>query len=216
MQQNTRMIPNIANKKMFQLLDIIGTLFFAISGVLTGMSKKLDAFGVFVIAFVTALGGGTLRDVLIGKTPVGWMINTQYIYIVLLGVCIAFLFRKKLDRLRISLFLFDTIGLGIFTIIGIEKGISKNLDPIICIALGTMTASFGGVIRDILCNEIPVLFRKEIYATVCLAGGGLFFFLKQFQLNQDVLYLLTTCFIITFRLLAVYYKWSLPQLKNEN
>lgn len=208
------MIPNIANKNMFQLLDIIGTLFFAISGVLTGMNKKLDAFGVFVIAFVTALGGGTLRDVLIGKTPVGWMINTQYIYIVLLGVCIAFLFRKKLDRLRISLFLFDTIGLGIFTIIGIEKGISKGLEPMICIALGTMTASFGGVIRDILCNEIPVLFRKEIYATVCILGGSLFFFLKQFNLNQDILYLLTTCFIIILRLLAVYYKWSLPQLKS--
>lgn len=209
------MIPNFVNKKMFQLLDIIGTLFFAISGVLTGLNKKLDAFGVFIIAFVTALGGGTLRDILIGKTPVGWMIDTQYIYIVLFGVLISVLFRKKLDQLRVSLFLFDTIGLGIFTIIGIEKGISKELDPMICIALGTMTASFGGVIRDILCNEIPVLFRKEIYATICIAGGCLYFFLKQFHLNQDLLYLLTSSFIITLRLLAVYYKWSLPQLYKE-
>lgn len=209
------MIPNFVNKKMFHLLDIIGTLFFAISGVLTGLNKKLDAFGVFVIAFVTALGGGTLRDILIGKTPVGWMIDTQYIYIVLLGVLISVLFRKKLDQLRVSLFLFDTIGLGIFTIIGIEKGISKELDPMICIALGTMTASFGGVIRDILCNEIPILFRKEIYATICIIGGGLYFFLKQLNLNQDLLYLLTSSFIITLRLLAVYYKWSLPQLYKE-
>ncbi len=209
------MIPNFVNKKMFHLLDIIGTLFFAISGVLTGLNKKLDAFGVFIIAFVTALGGGTLRDILIGKTPVGWMIDTQYIYIVLLGVLISVLFRKKLDQLRVSLFLFDTIGLGIFTIIGIEKGISKELDPMICIALGTMTASFGGVIRDILCNEIPILFRKEIYATICIIGGGLYFFLKQFHLNQDLLYLLTSSFIITLRLLAVYYKWSLPQLYKE-
>jgi len=209
------MIPNFVNKKMFHLLDIIGTLFFAISGVLTGLNKKLDAFGVFIIAFVTALGGGTLRDILIGKTPVGWMIDTQYIYIVLLGVLISVLFRKKLDQLRVSLFLFDTIGLGIFTIIGIEKGISKELDPMICIALGTMTASFGGVIRDILCNEIPILFRKEIYATICIIGGGLYFFLKQLNLNQDLLYLLTSSFIITLRLLAVYYKWSLPQLYKE-
>lgn len=209
------MIPNFVNKKMFQLLDIIGTLFFAISGVLTGLNKKLDAFGVFVIAFVTALGGGTLRDILIGKTPVGWMIDTQYIYIVIFGVLISVLFRKKLDQLRVSLFLFDTIGLGIFTIIGIEKGISKELDPMICIALGTMTASFGGVIRDILCNEIPILFRKEIYATICIIGGGLYFFLKQLNLNQDLLYLLTSSFIITLRLLAVYYKWSLPQLYKE-
>lgn len=209
------MIPNFVNKKMFQLLDIIGTLFFAISGVLTGLNKKLDAFGVFIIAFVTALGGGTLRDILIGKTPVGWMIDTQYIYIVIFGVLISVLFRKKLDQLRVSLFLFDTIGLGIFTIIGIEKGISKELDPMICIALGTMTASFGGVIRDILCNEIPILFRKEIYATICIIGGGLYFFLKQLNLNQDLLYLLTSSFIITLRLLAVYYKWSLPQLYKE-
>jgi len=209
------MIPNFVNKKMFHLLDIVGTLFFAISGVLTGLNKKLDAFGVFVIAFVTALGGGTLRDILIGKTPVGWMIDTQYIYIVLFGVLISVLFRKKLDQLRVSLFLFDTIGLGIFTIIGIEKGISKELDPMICIALGTMTASFGGVIRDILCNEIPILFRKEIYATICIIGGGLYFFLKQLNLNQDLLYLLTSSFIITLRLLAVYYKWSLPQLYKE-
>lgn len=209
------MIPNFVNKKMFHLLDIIGTLFFAISGVLTGLNKKLDAFGVFIIAFVTALGGGTLRDILIGKTPVGWMIDTQYIYIVLFGVLISVLFRKKLDQLRVSLFLFDTIGLGIFTIIGIEKGISKELDPMICIALGTMTASFGGVIRDILCNEIPILFRKEIYATICIIGGGLYFFLKQLNLNQDLLYLLTSSFIITLRLLAVYYKWSLPQLYKE-
>lgn len=209
------MIPNFVNKKMFHLLDIIGTLFFAISGVLTGLNKKLDAFGIFVIAFVTALGGGTLRDILIGKTPVGWMIDTQYIYIVLFGVLISVLFRKKLDQLRVSLFLFDTIGLGIFTIIGIEKGISKELDPMICIALGTMTASFGGVIRDILCNEIPILFRKEIYATICIIGGGLYFFLKQLNLNQDLLYLLTSSFIITLRLLAVYYKWSLPQLYKE-
>ena len=114
-----------------------------------------------------------------------------------------------------SLFLFDTIGLGIFTIIGIEKGISKELDPMICIALGTMTASFGGVIRDILCNEIPILFRKEIYATICIIGGGLYFFLEQLNLNQDLLYLLTSSFIITLRLLAVYYKWSLPQLYKE-
>lgn len=210
------MIPNIANKNMFQLLDIIGTLFFAISGVLTGMNKKLDAFGVFVIAFVTALGGGTLRDVLIGKTPVGWMIDTKYIYLIIIGVLIAIIFRNKLDKLKISIFLFDTIGLGIFTIIGIEKGISKGLEPMICIALGTMTASFGGVIRDILCNEIPVLFRKEIYATVCIVGGSLFFFLKQFEINKDALYLITSLFIITFRLLAVYYKWSLPQLKNKD
>ena len=195
---------------MFQFLDIIGTLAFAISGALTGWHKKLDPFGVFIIAFVTALGGGTLRDVLIGKAPVGWMLDLTYVYVIILGFVATIILKKRLEKLRISLFLFDTIGLGIFTIIGIEKGIDVGLHPIICIALGTMTASFGGVIRDILCNEIPVIFRKEIYATISISGGVLFFTLNEFSLNTDVLYLVTSLFMIAFRLLAVKNKWYLP------
>uniref|UniRef100_UPI00404992B8 trimeric intracellular cation channel family protein n=1 Tax=Flavobacterium sp. TaxID=239 RepID=UPI00404992B8 len=195
---------------MFQILDIIGTFVFAISGALTGWHKKLDLFGVFIIAFVTALGGGTLRDALIGRTPVGWMEDLTYVYIIILGFFTTIVLRAKLERLRISLFLFDTIGLGIFTIIGIEKGVEVGLHPIICIALGTMTASFGGVIRDILCNEIPIIFRKEIYATVSISGGLLFFTLNELQLNTDVLYVITSLFMIAFRLLAVRNKWYLP------
>jgi uncharacterized membrane protein YeiH len=200
---------------MFQILDIIGTLVFAISGALTGWHKKLDIFGVFIIAFVTALGGGTLRDVLIGKTPVGWMEDLTYVYIIVLGFFATIAFKAKLEKLRISLFLFDTIGLGIFTIIGIEKGIAIGLHPIICIALGTMTASFGGVIRDILCNEIPIIFRKEIYATISISGGVLFFVLNEFQLNTNVLYVVTSLFMIVFRLLAVKNKWYLPSPYKE-
>ena len=157
---------------MFHLLDIIGTIAFALSGALTAMSKKLDLFGVFIIAFVTAVGGGTLRDVMIGITPVGWMLDLEYVYVICLSFGLALLFRKKFERLRTSLFLFDTIGLGVFTLIGLEKGINIGLHPIVCIALGTMTACFGGVIRDILCAEIPVIFRKEIYATICSSFDG--------------------------------------------
>ncbi|MCB0443078.1 MAG: trimeric intracellular cation channel family protein [Flavobacterium sp.] len=197
---------------MFHLLDVIGTMAFAISGVLTALNKKLDPFGVFIIAFVTAVGGGTLRDVLIGRTPVGWMQDLTYVYVILLGFVLALIFRKKLDRLRTSLFLFDTIGLGVFTLIGLEKGIETGLHPIICIALGTMTACFGGVIRDILCNEIPIIFRREIYATICIIGGMVFFALKHFNLNNDVLYLVTSLVIITIRLMAVKFKWYLPTI----
>lgn len=185
---------------------------FAISGVLTAFGKKLDPFGVFIIAFVTSVGGGTLRDILIGRTPVGWMLDITYVYAIIVGYFLALIFRKRLDGFRTSLFLFDTIGLGVFTLIGLEKGIIAGLHPIICIALGTMTACFGGVIRDILCTEIPVIFRKEIYATICILGGLLFFVLKYFNINDDLLYLITSSFIITIRLLAVKYKWSLPTL----
>ena len=200
---------------MFHLLDIIGTMAFAMSGALTAMHKKLDAFGIFIIAFVTAVGGGTLRDIMIGRTPVGWMLDLKYVYVIIVGFILAIVFRKKFDRLRTSLFLFDTIGLGVFTLIGLEKGINIGLHPVICIALGTMTACFGGVIRDILCTEIPVIFRKEIYATVCIFGGIVFFFLKEMNLENDILYLITSVVIISGRLMAVKYKWYLPTLEHK-
>ena len=200
---------------IFYLLDIIGTMAFAMSGALTAMNKKLDPFGVFIIAFVTAVGGGTLRDVLIGRTPVGWMQDLNYVYLIIIGFFLAIIFRKKLDRLRTSLFLFDTIGLGVFTLIGLEKGINIGLHPTICIALGTMTACFGGVIRDILCNDIPVIFRREIYATICIIGGVLFFTLRELNLNQDVLYLITSVVMISIRLMAVKFRWYLPALEKK-
>jgi uncharacterized membrane protein YeiH len=200
---------------MFHLLDIIGTMAFAMSGALTAMNKKLDPFGVFIIAFVTAVGGGTLRDIMIGRTPVGWMQDLNYVYVIVIGFILAILFRKKFDRLRTSLFLFDTIGLGVFTLIGLEKGISVGLHPVICIALGTMTACFGGVIRDILCTEIPVIFRREIYATICILGGIVFFLLRKLDLDNDVLYLTTSLVIISVRLMAVKFKWYLPTLEHK-
>ncbi|WP_300565563.1 trimeric intracellular cation channel family protein [Flavobacterium sp.] len=200
---------------MFYLLDIIGTMAFAMSGVLTAMNKKMDPFGVFIIAFVTAVGGGTLRDVMIGRTPVGWMNDLNYVYAILTGFVLAWIFRKKLDRLRTSLFVFDTIGLGVFTLVGLQKGIDIHLHPVICIALGTITACFGGVIRDILCNDIPVIFRKEVYATICIIGGMVFFGLRKLHLNNDILYLLTSLVIIIIRLMAVKFNWSLKPIEKE-
>jgi uncharacterized membrane protein YeiH len=198
---------------MIEVLDIIGVFVFAISGVLTAIDKKLDLFGVFIIAFVTALGGGTLRDALIGRTPVGWMQDLNYVYLIIAAYVVAIVFRNYLNKLRLSLFLFDTIGLGVFTLIGIEKGLEYGLHPIICIALGTITATFGGLIRDILCNEIPLLLRKgTIYATICIIGGILFFILKALGLQDSINELVTSLFIIAFRLAAVKYKMSLPVL----
>lgn len=208
-------VKKIHTLKIFYLLDIIGTMAFAVSGALTAINKKLDPFGVFIIAFVTAVGGGTLRDILIGRTPVGWMRDLNYVYLIIAGYFLAVIFRKKLDRLRTSLFLFDTIGLGVFTLIGLEKGLEIQLHPVICIALGTMTACFGGVTRDILCNEIPVIFRREIYATICIIGGILFFILKRWNLDNDILYLITSSVMISIRLMAVKFKWYLPALERR-
>jgi len=201
---------------IFYILDILGTIAFAISGALVAMNKKMDPFGVFIIAFVTAVGGGTLRDVLIGKQPVIWMTDITYVFLISSAVFIAILFRKKLKHLQKSLFLFDTIGLGIFTITGTEIGINAHFHPVISIALGTMTASFGGVIRDILCNEVPILFRKEIYATACIFGSIAFIILHHLNIDQTIVYVSTILIVIAIRLVAVKYKLSLPTFYSEN
>ena len=195
---------------LFNILDIMGTIAFAISGALAAMERKLDLFGVFIIAFVTAIGGGTLRDTLIGETPVTWMENPVYVYLIGVVTILAIIFRNKINYLKKSLFLFDTIGLGIFTITGVEIGIRSELAPIIVIALGTMTGTFGGVIRDILCNEIPVIFRKEIYATACIVGATAFVILYDLGMNKDVIYLVTSLTVIGIRLIVVKYHISLP------
>ncbi|WP_339757089.1 trimeric intracellular cation channel family protein [uncultured Winogradskyella sp.] len=195
-----------------QVIDILGTIAFAISGVLVAMSKRMDPFGVFIIAFVTAVGGGTLRDLLIGSTPVFWMTDMTFIYVIAAAALVAVIFRNQLKHLRRSLFLFDTIGIGLYTIIGIEKGLNIGLNPIICIALGTITACFGGVIRDILCNEIPVIFRKEIYATACIFGGVTYFVLREFIGDENLIFVIALTVVITIRLLAVIFKISLPSL----
>ena len=198
-----------------QTIDILGTIAFAISGVLVAMSKRMDPFGVFIIAFVTAVGGGTLRDLLIGSVPVFWMIDMTFIYVIAAATLVAVLLRNQLKHLRRSLFLFDTIGIGLYTVIGIEKGLNAELHPMICIALGTMTACFGGVIRDILCNEIPVIFRKEVYATACIFGGITYFVLREFIEDQNLIFVIALSVVITIRLLAVIFKISLPTIYKK-
>jgi uncharacterized membrane protein YeiH len=194
----------------FNILDILGTVAFAISGALAAMDRRLDIFGIFIIGFVTAIGGGTLRDTLMGNTPVSWMENTIYVYLIGGITVLTIIFRNKINYLKRSLFLFDTIGLGIFTITGVEIGIRNDLDPIISVAIGAMTGTFGGVIRDILCNEIPVIFHKEIYATASIFGGFVFVVMHSLGVNQDIIYLSTSLIVISIRLVVVKYKISLP------
>lgn len=199
-----------------QTVDILGTIAFAISGVLVAMNKRMDPFGVLIIAFVTAVGGGTLRDIMVGVEPVSWMRNMTFVYVIISSTIFAVIFRDQIKHLRKSLFLFDTIGIGLYTVVGIETGLVAGLHPVICIALGTMTACFGGVIRDILCNEIPVIFRKEIYATACILGGFTYFILREFLEDKNYLFVIAGLIVIIVRLLAVRLKISLPSLyKNK-
>ncbi len=195
---------------IFDFLDLLGTAAFAISGALFAINKRMDPFGVLIIAFVTAVGGGTLRDVLIGADRITWMNDLNYIYVITGSVIFAIVFRKKIGYLSKSLFLFDTIGLGIFTIIGTEIGVLNEFEPVICISLGMITATFGGVIRDTLSNEIPLIFQKEIYATACIIGAVTFLILDKFQMDQDLNYVLTMLMVIAVRLIVVKFKLHLP------
>lgn len=196
--------------EVFRVIDIAGTVAFSVAGAFAAMEKKLDIFGIFIIAFVTALGGGTLRDVLIGEVPVRWMLDIGPGVVVLISTISAMLFTKAKKNFHKILLLFDSIGLGFFTLLGIQTGIALGFHPAICISLGTITACFGGVIRDILLNNIPLIFQKEIYATTCIAGGIIFFLLQKIEIPSMSLDAICILMIVMLRLLAVKYNWQLP------
>lgn len=196
--------------QVFNLIDIIGTAAFSISGVFAAMEKRLDIFGIFIVAFMTAIGGGTIRDVIIGNLPVGWIQTNNYSIVIFLSAAIAMLFYKVINDYEKILMFFDSIGLGFFTVLGIQKGIEFGYAPGLCIALGTITACFGGLIRDIALNDIPHIFHKEIYATACIAGGLLYFLLQRTALDSTILDAICIAFIVVLRLIAVRYNWSLP------
>lgn len=192
------------------IIDILGTFSFAVSGAFLAMEKKLDPFGVLVLAFVTATGGGTLRDILIGNLPVGWLRNETAMVVIFASAVATMFFDRLLRRLPITLFLFDAMGLGLFTIIGIEMAMDRAFTPGVCIALGTVTACFGGVLRDVLLNSIPLLFRKEIYALACIGGGLVYFAMRKMQLDTDFSRTAGIGAIVLIRILAVRLHLSLP------
>lgn len=199
---------------LFHALDLIGTVVFAISGATTAMEKRLDVFGILTVAFVTSIGGGTVRDLLLGSTPVEWMLNTQYLVAIVIGVVLTLIAKAQLVKWRKAFFLFDSIGLGVFTITGLEKTLSLELSYPIAIMMGTTSAVIGGVIRDIICNELPIIFRKEIYASASIAGGTGYLILNYFGLENSIVIIGTIIFIIIIRLLAISNNWSLKLIRN--
>ncbi len=200
----------------FDILDMLGTIAFAISGALMAIKREMDVFGIFIVAFVTALGGGILRDVFIGNTPVWWMGHFYVVHFISVSVLLAILFRNKIYFLAKSLFIFDTIGLAIFSISGVQIGVSANLDPAVSVVLGIMTGCFGGVIRDILCNEIPIIFRKEIYALASLAGAVCYIILYSLNFDKSISYISTISLVVVIRVLAVKYGIALPTFTIKN
>ncbi|MBT4869891.1 MAG: trimeric intracellular cation channel family protein [Polaribacter sp.] len=197
------------------VLDIIGTFAFAVSGALVASDKKFDLFGVVIIAFVTAVGGGMLRDLLIDAHPINWIGDLNYMYTIFLAVIFTFLFKSKIAHLSKTMFLFDTVGLSVFTLLGLEKGLSFNLNPIIALIMGMISAVFGGVLRDVLTNKIPLIFEKEIYASACLIGGISYLLLTYFNMTENVIFVFSASIIVIIRVIAVKFKLQLPKIKDD-
>jgi len=198
------------------IIDILGTFAFAVSGAFFAMEKKLDPFGVLILSFITAIGGGTLRDIMIGDLPVGWLRNSTATTVIFSAAIASMFFGSFIRRFNMTLFVFDALGLGLFTFIGIEKGIQINLSIGVCIALGTITACFGGVIRDVILNTVPLVFRKEIYALASVAGGLLYFAFLEAGVDNDMAKIICILLIFAIRIIAVRYKLGLPRFYNKD
>lgn len=195
-------------------LELLGTFFFAISGALAIQDHHDDLFGAGFMGFVTAIGGGTLRDIMLGSYPLVWIGDINFLYFILAGVLTAYFCYKFLVRLTRTFLFFDTLGISFFTILGVEKALSLGVNPEIAAIMGMFTAIMGGVIRDVLTNETPVLFRKEIYATACLSGAVLYLILHAIGVGRDINLVLSIVVIFVFRLMAVKYKLALPNFRR--
>lgn len=194
-----------------ETIEIAGIIAFTSSGIFSAMQKRLDVFGVLVIGFVTAVGGGTIRDILLGHTPVSWLRNINIPLLILFTSITTMYFHRFVKGLKTALFVLDALGLGLFTIIGIQTGLEAGLNPGMCLLLGTISGCFGGVIRDMLLNEIPVLFRREIYATACIAGGLLYLMFEGI-IGETFAELISIIFICGLRIIAFKKRWGLPSL----
>lgn len=196
-------------------LELFGTFFFAISGAMAVHDKEHDWFGAGFTGFITAIGGGSLRDILLGSYPLVWIGDINFMYAIFSGVLFALLFFSRIVNLKRTFFLFDTLGISFFTILGVEKALSLGVRPEIAAIMGMFTAVMGGVIRDTLTNEMPVIFRKEIYATACLAGAVCYLILDQLtSLDRNINLLVSIALIIIIRSLAVKFNLALPGFKK--
>lgn len=195
-------------------LDLLGTMVFAISGAMAGHRKGIDIFGATFMGFVTAIGGGSLRDVFLDTRPI-WVEDGTYLIAIFIGVFISAIATKQLYNFARTLTLFDAIGIGFFTVVGTQKSIEYGSSYIAAIMLGMFSASMGGVIRDVLVNETPLILRKEIYASACLAGALLFVVLHAVGVDNGWNAFISATMVVVIRLLSVRYNLSLPSVEKD-
>ncbi len=194
--------------------DYTGTFAFAISGIRLASAKQFDWFGAYVVGVVTAVGGGTIRDILLNATPF-WMEQASYLTISALALLFVIIFRRYVISLKNTFFIFDAIGLGLFGVVGIEKALAFGFPMWVAIIMGTITGAFGGMIRDILINEEPLIFRKDIYALACVFGGIIYYACMQTSLDPSMIQFIAASSIFLARIIAVKYHISVPVLKGD-
>lgn len=197
------------------VIEILGTFAFAISGIRWAAYKNFDWFGGYVVGLATAIGGGTIRDVMLGVTPF-WMTNPLYMICTAGALLTVIIFKKAIVRFTNTWFLFDTLGLGLFTVAGLQKTLFEGFPFWVAIIMGCITGAAGGVIRDVLINEIPLIFRKEIYAMACILGGVAYYICYEVDLNVEITAIVCFLIVVAVRLMAVKWHISLPHLHGEN
>lgn len=195
------------------IIDYLGTFAFAISGIRLAAAKNFDWFGAYVVGFVTAVGGGTLRDVMLDVTPF-WMEQPSYVIITALALVFVVIFRKQVVRLDNTFFIFDAIGIGLFTVVGVEKSIAAGYPVWVNIIMGAITGAAGGMFRDIFINEVPLIFRKDIYALACVGGGVAYYICTWIGCSHIVTQIITAVTVILIRILSVKFRISLPSLRS--
>lgn len=202
------------NAIVTQVIEFLGTFAFAISGIRHAAAKQFDWFGGYVCGIAVAIGGGTIRDVMLGTTPF-WMTNPFYMICTAMALLFVVVFSKHMEGLRNTWFVFDTLGLALFTIAGIQKSLLFGHPYWVGIIMGCITGSAGGVIRDVLLNNEPVIFHKEIYAMAAILGGITYWIMDVLQLPIEITVISSFCVTCLIRFLAVKYHLSLPTLKSE-
>lgn len=193
------------------IIDYIGTFAFAISGIRLAAAKNFDLFGAYVVGFVTAVGGGTLRDLMLGVTPF-WMEQPSYVIITGLALIFVIIFKKYVVHLNNTIFIFDAIGIGLFTVVGVERSIDAGFPVWVNIIMGAVTGAAGGMFRDIFINEVPLIFRKDIYAIACVLGACVYYICLLFGCSHIVTQIVAAATVILTRVLSVRFGISLPSL----
>ena len=199
--------------KLLDIITYIGIFSFAIAGALKARTHRMDIFGAIVLAFITSYGGGTLRDLLIGRSPVNWINDNIALVLVFLATGITFFFQLNFRLFRKMIFYTDALGLGLFTVVGIEVSNHYGINDFYAIVMGVITATFGGLIADIFCNAVPNLLKRgELYATVCAIGGVCYVLLRRFELNHDVNLIICVLIIAGIRIYSKRKRLMLPEI----